>query len=596
MLARPWIFAPLLLAVAPVASAIDADPFDPAASLAHATGTLTGESPFLIAEGLAMGLHLNAADDLLVVQYRNAAGETVRTEPVLANTVAATLYGGYTLGDRVRIDGFVPFYALADAPAAPYRSAAFGDVRLQATVPLGASSDAFAFALVPRIELPTGTKRALLHRGPSVALTAAVGGEQGDFGYVANAGVTLSPAENLGNVRMGSTADLLVGGSYRLADPFRVGAEAVASLGLPGDDTHQRNHRTTGNLFAQVSAANGVSLTGGLGSTFFPGLTNIGGPQWRAFAAITYAPLVRDTDGDGYYDDVDTCPLEPEDFDGFQDTDGCPDLDDDADGFPDTSDTCPREAEDFDDYEDMDGCPEADNDADGVLDADDACPLVPGKAEFQGCPDTDGDGLQDTEDACPTEPGPRETQGCPDRDSDLVPDLRDRCPDEPRHPEEDPAESDGCPKRVFITSKDIRITEKVLFDSGKSTIKKESYGLLDEVAQVLTSTPRIGKVEVGGHTDSQGSDALNLKLSDQRAAAVMKYLTDKGVDASRLSSKGFGEGTPIDSNKTAAGRANNRRVEFVILEQTPVVRQVINPPSKPAEPAEPAPASPWGEE
>ncbi|MBK7761731.1 MAG: OmpA family protein [Deltaproteobacteria bacterium] len=128
-------------------------------------------------------------------------------------------------------------------------------------------------------------------------------------------------------------------------------------------------------------------------------------------------------------------------------------------------------------------------------------------------------------------------------------------------------DDDGCPEdgRAKLSGKRIEITERVYFDTGKTTIKPESYGLLDEVAQVLAQNPQITLLRVEGHTDDQGADLNNLKLSQGRAEEVRNYLIQRGVSPDRLVAAGFGEGQPVASNKTEDGRATNRRVEFIVL-------------------------------
>ncbi|TNE85433.1 MAG: OmpA family protein [Deltaproteobacteria bacterium] len=323
---------------------------------------------------------------------------------------------------------------------------------------------------------------------------------------------------------------------------------------------------------------------------------------WELTAGATYwlgeGFGKKDSDKDGVEDEVDKCPDAPEDLDGFEDTDGCPELDNDGDGVQDANDTCPELPEDLDEWEDEDGCPEPDNDGDLVFDEDDECPNVAGLEQFKGCPDTDEDGLPDTVDVCPDKPGdemwqgcpdtdedfvgdnldkcPNEpgsmgAEGCPDADEDRVPDSRDKCPDEKAPEGIVPALSDGCPARVFITKDAIKITEKVFFDSGKATIQSKSNDLLDEIAGIFNDNAQIKKVEIAGHTDDRGDDEANLKLSQERAQAVVDYLVGKGVDAGRLEAKGYGETKPIADNKKSTGRAENRRVEFSILEQDPLV-------------------------
>ena len=303
--------------------------------------------------------------------------------------------------------------------------------------------------------------------------------------------------------------------------------------------------------------------------------------------------LRKDRDRDGIPDADDECVDIPEDLDGFEDLDGCPDRDNDKDAIRDVDDSCPDDPEDLDGFEDDDGCPDLDNDHDGVLDVSDACPEkagtiatrgcpdrdrdgledrvdacpdLPGPAPT-GCPDRDGDGVVDPDDECPDDPGPPESFGCPDRDEDRVPTYRDNCPDEPAQEGIDPRRSDGCPARVYVSIDRIVIEERIFFHSGKSTIRSVSYELLREIAAVLNEYTQIKRVRIEGHTDWQGSDEYNLRLSQDRADAVKAFLMREGVDPERLNAVGYGETRPLADNETSGGRAANRRVEFVIVDQ-----------------------------
>ena len=250
-----------------------------------------------------------------------------------------------------------------------------------------------------------------------------------------------------------------------------------------------------------------------------------------------------DADKDGVPDRVDRCPKDPEDKDGFEDADGCPDPDNDKDGLQDTRDKCPNEPEDVDGFRDDDGCPDPDNDNDGVLDAQDKCPL---EAE-------DKDGFQD-DDGCPD----------PDNDKDGYLDGVDKCPNEPG-----PPGGDGCPgkfKLINVTAERIELRQTIFFRTGKAEIMSKSYPLLDEVAVALRSRPTM-RVRIEGHTDSRGNRLLNTSLSQARADSVRAYLAGHAVEPGRMEARGYGPDQPIETNKTAAGREKNRRVEFVITQQ-----------------------------
>ncbi len=254
-------------------------------------------------------------------------------------------------------------------------------------------------------------------------------------------------------------------------------------------------------------------------------------------------PGPADRDHDGILDDVDKCPDQPEDKDGFEDEDGCPDPDNDKDGIADPGDKCPNEPEDKDKFEDEDGCPDPDNDTDGIADPTDKCPIDP----------EDKDGFED-EDGCPD----------PDNDKDGVLDAADKCPNEPG-----PPDSDGCPKKfqhIVVTQEKIELKQKIFFDTNKSTIQPRSFSLLDEIGTVLKSRPTM-TVRIEGHTDSRGKRAHNMQLSQSRAESVRQHLVGLGIDAARMEAKGYGPDQPIETNKTVAGREKNRRVEFIITQQ-----------------------------
>ncbi|MCO4770094.1 MAG: OmpA family protein [Deltaproteobacteria bacterium] len=332
----------------------------------------------------------------------------------------------------------------------------------------------------------------------------------------------------------------------------------------------------------RIQLAKGFSAVvgGGWGIT-----TGVGTPAFRVIAGVSYAPS-RDRDGDGILDGVDECPEVEEDMDGFEDEDGCPEVDNDEDGVVDGEDGCPLDPEDVDQFEDADGCPDPDNDGDTFLDGVDDCPdAAEDVDQFEdgdGCPDpdNDADGVPDADDACPNAPEDLDTwedeDGCPDEDNDGdgFLDADDLCPLDAENVN-DFKDDDGCPDDTIAVVKDdkIVILDKILFVTAKDVILRRSYPILEAVKNTILDNPRILKVRIEGHTDDRGSDGYNQRLSDQRAAAILRYLIAAGVSAERLESVGYGEVRPIDSNDTADGRERNRRVEFTILEFEKLIEQ-----------------------
>lgn len=294
----------------------------------------------------------------------------------------------------------------------------------------------------------------------------------------------------------------------------------------------------------------GLFLQSGLGLGL---ITGPGTPDARLFVALRYAPRVRDTDGDGVLDAQDACIDTPEDVDGFQDGDGCPELDNDSDGIQDPDDQCADEAEDLDAFQDEDGCPDPDNDEDGILDADDQCPLEQGVAQHKGCalPDTDGDGVPDATDACPKVAGQVDAKGCPDADNDGFLDDKDFCPDK-AETKNAVADSDGCPDTAqskWVLSRDeIQLLEMPEFEFKSEELLGPTIDLLNQIAELLVQHPEIAKIQLEVHTDELRTADDNEELSAARANAMMIHLATAGVSIERL-----------DSVATGAQRPRSRR-------------------------------------
>ncbi|UGS23804.1 OmpA family protein [Flavobacterium channae] len=267
-------------------------------------------------------------------------------------------------------------------------------------------------------------------------------------------------------------------------------------------------------------------------------------------AGLTFKFGGKDTDGDGIYDKDDACP----EVAGLPEFKGCPDTD--KDGIQDSEDACPEEAG----SKELNGCP--DNDGDGIINSEDACPDDKGTKMMNGCPDADGDGVADKDDNCPTVAGAKDNAGCPwpDTDGDGVADKDDKCPTVAGT-----VANNGCPEVSDDAIKKLNDYAKtILFNSGKSSFQKQTYPVLQAIVAILKEYPT-AKFSIEGHTDSDGAEEMNQKLSASRADAVKAYLIENGISADRLSATGFGEKYPIDSNKTAKGKANNRRVEVKLV-------------------------------
>jgi len=294
-------------------------------------------------------------------------------------------------------------------------------------------------------------------------------------------------------------------------------------------------------------------------------------------AGVDYANGCPDSDGDGLADDLDRCPYQA----GKAEVEGCPDSD--FDGVPDFYDDCP----DYPGDSSGKGCP--DSDGDGIKDVEDMCPYCPAKEGISGCPDSDGDGLEDARDRCPNLVGSLEQHGCPFQDTDLdgVPDEEDQCPElagrrdfagcpdtdgdgledsKDKCPEIAGSLSlGGCPEISAEIQETLAfVTKAVQFETGSNKLKANSTEKLDELVEILNDHPYY-QLKISGHTDSQGNNANNLRLSKRRAEACFDYLASKAIAKERMQHEGYGETQPIASNKTTDGRRQNRRVAFELF-------------------------------
>jgi len=386
---------------------------------------------------------------------------------VVSSMIAAQLTAAYGVTDRLQLGGNLPIiFSLSGDGLVPDTGAkamnglnvtGLGDLVLEAKYRL-VRHGAWKASAIGGLSLPSsigsGGAQFIGDDLPTGRIKLAAQADAGRLSFGANVGVLLRKPRTIYDSTIGQQLTWGVAGAGRITDRVALIAEAYGRAGLPGLSLDASPLEAEGGLRIYATGAVAVLIGGGAGL-----VKGIGSPEWRAFLSIGYAPDMRDTDGDGIPNGRDKCPLIPEDKDGFEDEDGCPDDDNDGDHRPDAVDKCPNDAEDLDGFEDEDGCPDPDNDKDGIPDLQDKCPNDPEDGlppqPKDGCPagkrDSDGDGIPDTLDACPLEAedmdGFEDGDGCPelDNDHDGIPDALDKCPLCPED-KDGFEDEDGCPE------------------------------------------------------------------------------------------------------------------------------------------------------
>jgi outer membrane protein OmpA-like peptidoglycan-associated protein len=561
-----WTLALLLCSVAPARGEVEFPNtnFHPAVSPLNYYVTEGGATLGHLAPSAALLLHY-AHRPLRLIDPANDAYD----HSLVTYQFNADLLVGLGLFDRLEVGLGLPvtlaqgtdgLEALGRSPGESI-GAGIGDIRFVPKVRI-LTKRRITLAMAAPLSFPSGSKSNLLGDASVTFAPTVVGSYDHErvsvalnFGYRFRKEQSFTAPGDKQTVSIDDEVLMSVGGRVGLwkkleliADLFwafsakELDKEEVQGELLPG----LRYHLPM-NLVANLAV--GAGLTQGVGT-----------PAFRILAGIAYAHERKeepkpppkpaedpDPDRDGILGADDGCPYDPEDKDDFEDSDGCPEADNDKDGILDSADKCPNDPEDKDGFEDADGCPDTDNDKDGILDAEDKCPNEPeDKDNFEdadGCPDTDNDkdGIVDASDKCPNEP--EMFNGFEDEDG---------CPDVAKGP-------------VQITRNKI-VVKPVHFATGKDVVLKRSMPILQMVAEAITKNPWVKKVRVEGHTDDRGKDDYNLDLSRRRAKTVMEHLVQFGVDQSKVESEGYGESNPVADNKSAAGRAKNRRVDFVIVD------------------------------
>jgi len=484
-------------------------------------------------------------------------------------------------------------YTALDAPQA-------GDLRFGARGRLyGENLDVFQLGVGSYLYLPTGNAEQYTGEGAvRGAFHASAGGRFGPnyLGFLWNAagGVELRGSDSPQAITYGAAVAVSLADDMVQVGPEFHGVTAMGGqVALSSDPVIRPAAGTNAELLIAAKARFFDGLTLGVGAG--PGLfTAIGTPTMRAVALVGWSPAPKrpsgtvddgkpktiDRDDDGTPDEIDACPDEPGEPSPDPAKDGCPPPDRDEDGVLDMEDACPGTPGERSGDATQNGCP-VDTDGDTYHDGIDACPKIAGGPSDEptkvGCPsDSDDDGVPDSEDGCPEAAGEAsdnpDHSGCPaDPDGDGILYRADACPFEKGDVHPDPKQN-GCPKFVRVRKGEIVISQKVEFDtygdSVKEAVSADSEQMLREVVEVINQHSEIELLEVQGHTDDSGNEEFNLELSERRAKAVLKWLSNNGVDGKRLTSKGYGFSRPIADNRVRTGRQRNRRVQFVIIKQS----------------------------
>jgi hypothetical protein len=557
----------LVLATVAPAHAQEEPPYDPAIDL----------QLFQYAMGNKTFLTVDDADPVWKGQYTFDLLMTFLTKPftvfnadpnmeeligertnVVESMLAGEILGAYGLTRDLQIGVALPMILAMsgeglspiDAMPSPegLQITGLGDLRVEAKMRVW-QRDRLRLSGIGGVTIPTsfgaGGNEFLGDDLPSVRGRAAAQwtGPAGNLSLGATAGVLFRKPREIYSSNIGQQITYGVAASLRGNDRLHVVGEMFGRAGLGKLDLDASPLELSGAVRVRVTDAIHMMVGGGGGL-----VRGIGAPEVRMFVSVGWARDNRDSDGDGIPNYRDKCPFEPEDFDGWEDEDGCPDPDNDGDLRPDVVDQCPNDPEDLDGWEDEDGCPDPDNDGDGILDADDRCPNHPEDGlpphPSDGCPasmrDSDGDGIMDDVDLCPLEPedldGFEDADGCPDpdNDGDGVPDEVDRCPLCKGSPD-----NDGCP--VFGGTSDIarldgdRLTvdRDITFDR-RDQLTADGAAIVDEVAGEMKSHLEVTTWLLVVSAPKQRTEARTQDKSQRQAEAIRARLLAAGLADDRL--------------------------------------------------------------
>lgn len=477
-----------------------------------------------------------------------------------------------------------------------------GDIRIHLKARIWGKEEADGFvisaAVIPTLPMSKWTGQGNGYSGaesPSVTPKALISFRKGPFRVMGNAGFKFRKTMEYYSAKYGHAITYGLGAGYKL--PIK---KDVFNIEFFGEVYGEKN--VVSDSFLDIESApllfdggakfliKNIQLIAGVGGGIISG---IGVPQVQGMFGFTWAPAPQkdpnaffvvsesDLDGDGVENDYDECPKQPEDLDGFQDEDGCPDDDNDKDGIQDGYDSCMNEPEDKDGFRDDDGCPDLDHDEDGIKEPADQCPE---KAEdydsFEdedGCPDSDNDkdGVEDEKDFCANSPedkdGFEDEDGCPeiDNDDDGVPDTADQCPDD-KEVLNGVKDGDGCPDdktaHIEISPAAFIFAVELEFKNKKSIFKNRdrAYEDLDIIAKVLIAN-NTWKLTIAAHTDATSDKAADKTITTDRANTIKEYLVKQGVNTDSITIESHGGAMPLGENDSKMGRIQNNRVDMLIV-------------------------------
>lgn len=624
---KPSLFIPLSIAFfAPSAlaqdavSGIDAHGFNLAALTDDPRAALQVQRPVRFEQwDVFVGGVLEYAHEPLVF-VTEVEGQDPTVTPVLDNVVALNLSGGVAFFDWLRLDAALPLFFTSTGLEAASNGFTLGDARVAAMVevvrPKEGDAGGFGLGIIPYLDIPTGNSDVFLGQGGITGggkLTATY--EAGSVTVGGEAGVQFQP-EVTGLDNLTGSDRVLVGAQLGYLFTPSFGANLEGKVYVPFAANDQPGTETPAELTLSVKKRldSGAHFLAGASTAVSQGAS---AADFRVFLGGGFGtikdtkPKIGDRDNDGILDNVDKCPDVPETVNGRYDDDGCPEkpatlaVTVTYDGKPVTGadvelkgGASPMTAKSTGSPWTVDAEPARKYDATAkygtclagansvttaeegrtdlpvalkpVLDAFAVAEVV--DKDGKAVPDAKVFWMSETEGCVPREPqqpGAKTAVGAGNHTANAsAPGYR------PGKATATVASGETKtvrivlePMQTVVKDNKIMILTPVYFDYNKDSIKSESFQILDDVAQTLTEHTEILKVEVAGHTDSDGSDTYNQDLSQRRVESVRRYLIEKGINADRLVAKGYGESKPIASNKTEDGKAKNRRVEFVITER-----------------------------